>query len=421
MSTDGSTRHILPQPLSSGPFWSNDAVPDASSDDNSLKVDDTWLLDNKLIGDYDFPGSNDYDAAFYGHPDSSSAHQVDFGYGHVPNALGLDPITASSRQLSDGLPIPSGHISPSHHARTQQLPQIVTNDLPMPHVFPRSPVMHSPTDYTSGPYSALSPSPASSAHNTMPVTPASMHSGGLAPYINTGLLSPSSPYLYQYSPGPKSVYTPSLSGPASPSMLSYSSHSPTDEVTPPAHGPRQTHPTVLDIAASFPQVYQSMIPQRTYRPHTQSDRRRYVEEVELEAPIMFYMSHPDRLGIPCRDALNCRFAQLAGRDDQMFINRGPSVSIRLMWPGYAPWSRQIPTRDFRSPPGPITRSKLAKNVAKTVQRFIEEMRVKPMEEEADARWRIGANRITVEDLELVGLQHVSMGSWQAHLRLRSRS
>lgn len=41
------------------------------------------------------------------------------------------------------------------------------------------------------------------------------------------------------------------------------------------------------------------------------------------------------------------------------------------WPGYAPWSRQIPTRDFRSPPGPITRSKLAKNVAKTIQRFID--------------------------------------------------
>ena len=40
------------------------------------------------------------------------------------------------------------------------------------------------------------------------------------------------------------------------------------------------------------------------------------------------------------------------------------------WPGYAPWSKQIPTRDFRTPPQPITRSKLAKNVAKTVQRFI---------------------------------------------------
>jgi hypothetical protein len=44
--------------------------------------------------------------------------------------------------------------------------------------------------------------------------------------------------------------------------------------------------------------------------------------------------------------------------------------MQCQWPGYQPWSRQIPTRDFRNPPGPITRAKLAKNVAKSVARFI---------------------------------------------------
>lgn len=47
------------------------------------------------------------------------------------------------------------------------------------------------------------------------------------------------------------------------------------------------------------------------------------------------------------------------------------LTVIPQWPGYAPWSKQIPTRDFRTPPQPITRSKLAKNVAKTVKRFIE--------------------------------------------------
>ena len=42
----------------------------------------------------------------------------------------------------------------------------------------------------------------------------------------------------------------------------------------------------------------------------------------------------------------------------------------FQWPGYRQWSRQIPTKDFRSPPGPITIAKLAKNVAKCVQRFM---------------------------------------------------
>ncbi|KAI0077715.1 hypothetical protein K474DRAFT_1595420 [Panus rudis PR-1116 ss-1] len=179
-----------------------------------------------------------------------------------------------------------------------------------------------------------------------------------------------------------------------------------------------TQETVYDIARQFPNA-NSLIPQRTYRPNTQSDRRRYVEEVALEPPIMFFVSSPENYcGIPCRDALNNRFIRLSGRDDPMFINRGPSVSIRINWPGYAPWSRQIPTRDFRTPPGPITRAKLAKNVAKTIDRFIKDMQEKRMEDDADPRWRVGDHGgISIDRLELVGLQHVSMGSWQAHLRL----
>ncbi len=41
-----------------------------------------------------------------------------------------------------------------------------------------------------------------------------------------------------------------------------------------------------------------------------------------------------------------------------------------------------------------------------------------MDKGADARYKVGRRHIGVEDLELLGLQHVSMGSWQAHLRLR---
>ena len=41
-----------------------------------------------------------------------------------------------------------------------------------------------------------------------------------------------------------------------------------------------------------------------------------------------------------------------------------------------------------------------------------------MEDDAHYRFRVGRGHITIDDLELVGLQHVSMGSWQAHVRLR---
>lgn len=91
----------------------------------------------------------------------------------------------------------------------------------------------------------------------------------------------------------------------------------------------------------------------------------------------------------------------------------------FQWPGYRQWSRQIPTKDFRSPPQPITLAKLAKNVAKCVQRFMLDRKNLPMEEESDHRWKIGdgPDDIKLEDLILVSIHHVSLGSWQPHLRL----
>lgn len=174
---------------------------------------------------------------------------------------------------------------------------------------------------------------------------------------------------------------------------------------------------VWDLARTYPNSRGVAVPQKMYKPHTQSDRRRYVEEVELEPPIMFYLQGPGECGIPLRDALTGKYIRLLGRDDPMFRERGPSVSIRLRWPGYGNWSRQIPTKDFRSPPCPITRSKLAKNIARTVERFIKEKSRTAMDPDEDPRWKVGPGCITIDDLVLVGLQHVSKGSWQCHLRL----
>jgi hypothetical protein len=43
-----------------------------------------------------------------------------------------------------------------------------------------------------------------------------------------------------------------------------------------------------------------------------------------------------------------------------------------------------------------------------------------MEEDSDERWKVGdqPGQIKFDDLVLVSLHHVSMGSWQPHLRLR---
>ena len=41
-----------------------------------------------------------------------------------------------------------------------------------------------------------------------------------------------------------------------------------------------------------------------------------------------------------------------------------------------------------------------------------------MEEDADPKYKV--THISIEQIEIVGLQHVSMGSWQAHVRLIGR-
>lgn len=66
-----------------------------------------------------------------------------------------------------------------------------------------------------------------------------------------------------------------------------------------------------------------------YKPHTGSDRRRYVEEVRLSLPIVFAMDGPSEFGIPLEDALKSRTKRLIDKDALMFEGCGPSVSIRL--------------------------------------------------------------------------------------------
>ena len=58
-------------------------------------------------------------------------------------------------------------------------------------------------------------------------------------------------------------------------------------------------------------------------------------------------------------------------------------------------------------------------MAKCVQRFMQDRKGQPMEEEADSQWKIGdgPNDIKLDDLVLVSIHHVSLGSWQPHLRL----
>ncbi|KAI0042028.1 hypothetical protein FA95DRAFT_1610536 [Auriscalpium vulgare] len=54
----------------------------------------------------------------------------------------------------------------------------------------------------------------------------------------------------------------------------------------------------------------------------------------------------------------------------------------------------------------------ARDVAKSVQRFIQEHKNRAMEEESEEEWMVGPQKIDLFDLVLIRLDHVSRGSWQ---------
>ncbi|KAF8123352.1 hypothetical protein EV363DRAFT_778413 [Boletus edulis] len=157
------------------------------------------------------------------------------------------------------------------------------------------------------------------------------------------------------------------------------------------------------------------IPQTIYTQYTGADWQEYVRDVEFHETIFFFSNS---LGISLDETLNHRVWRLKDKDDRMLAGCGPSVSIRIQWPGYPSWSKQIPTMNFKTPRGQITRAKLAKSIATCVRRFIESMQDKPMEAGSDRRWKVGERHIKAEDLILVSLHQVTKRSWQPQLRLR---
>ncbi|KAF8420345.1 hypothetical protein L210DRAFT_3425104 [Boletus edulis BED1] len=160
------------------------------------------------------------------------------------------------------------------------------------------------------------------------------------------------------------------------------------------------------------------VPQRLYRPPTEADKERYLERISLSAPIVFVTKEPLEWGISLEDVRNGKTLHLVDKDAPVLGDCGPSIYIRINWPGYPSFKRQISSRNWRKMKGPITKAKLAQNIAKTTSQFIEKMSNKPLEVGAERSWKVGPQHIKLEDLILVSLHHVSKGSWQPQFRLR---
>ncbi|KAF9654137.1 hypothetical protein BDM02DRAFT_3086137 [Thelephora ganbajun] len=124
----------------------------------------------------------------------------------------------------------------------------------------------------------------------------------------------------------------------------------------------------------------------------------------------------EHCGVPVRDAISKHYEDLERRDSRPFegVDVADQVILRIDWPGYPSWNKSFRTRDCTPARTPVTLSRLATDICKSIEKFVDEMEGQVCTEPT---WMLGHNHLSVDDLALVSIQRVSHGSWVASIRL----
>ncbi|KAI9454395.1 hypothetical protein BJY52DRAFT_1122811, partial [Lactarius psammicola] len=147
----------------------------------------------------------------------------------------------------------------------------------------------------------------------------------------------------------------------------------------------------------------SVVPQEMWPLRNVHDMKRYVVQVSLRMPI-FFEGVDGRLGLSLEAAAAGRCHGL--RNAQEFIPTraySSTTHIRILWPGYKNYKRQVQIRDDTSAHNPITISRFVHHIGRSVDAFL--------------KWQIGPGGIQRSDIIVIGAIHVSAGSWMPILQL----
>ncbi|KAF8269840.1 hypothetical protein EI94DRAFT_1798831 [Lactarius quietus] len=160
----------------------------------------------------------------------------------------------------------------------------------------------------------------------------------------------------------------------------------------------------------------TVVPQTLWTPHNKNDLKQHVEEADLQLPI-FFIQNGD-LGLSLEDAVNGRCHSTL-RDARTYAQLGGKTTthIRISWPGYEDYKRQVQTRDETAAHNPITIGRFAQHVGRSVDAFLREGTPKDNLNQSDKRWRIGDGGISRANIRVIGAVHVSAGSWMPILQL----
>jgi hypothetical protein len=159
----------------------------------------------------------------------------------------------------------------------------------------------------------------------------------------------------------------------------------------------------------------TVVRQTLWTPHTVTDRRQHVEDAPLQMPIFF--QHTDgRLGLPLDVAISGRCHSLLNA--QYFAPLGPQTTtyIRILWPGYVEFKRQVQIKDETHQRNTVTLSKFAQHLGRSVDAFLRSLQ--PDNANPQPKWWIGGGRgIQPNEIVIIGAIQVSSGSWMPILQL----
>ncbi|TFY78059.1 hypothetical protein EWM64_g5953 [Hericium alpestre] len=168
--------------------------------------------------------------------------------------------------------------------------------------------------------------------------------------------------------------------------------------------------SLVDFAVRSDDGHGPVLPQKLWQPRYPSNQEELVINRELCDPIFFLQENSDEIGIPILEAQAKKY--------QCLSRWYEPVALGGKYGDYPEYRRQLQIRDETSQRNPVARGKFAQHVAKSVVRFLSEnARSRSHPPPGDDAWPIGPGGITAENVILVGVVHVSAGTWQPILRL----
>jgi len=136
----------------------------------------------------------------------------------------------------------------------------------------------------------------------------------------------------------------------------------------------------------------------------------------LLSPVFFIMRN-GFLGVPYKNLPASKFLYNATAHVPPLLKR-PNLNarIRILWPGYKSFHYEFRIFDRKlGKDVPITVSRLVERVARGLHRLYLEGERNP--KTFDERWKLGEGGVLLEEIKIIGLLHVSQGTWMPMLHL----